>query len=149
MTYRIIITGSRKYEWKHRVHAYLNAMFALHPDLVVVSGGCETGADSQAHSWAFHHNVTIERHFANWEALGPPAGPIRNTEMVELGAEQCVGFWYPSNLKKDNRGTRDCMVKADKAGILCLAAWGDESPEPWHAKKYADRVTKNLRPYQR
>ena len=149
MTYRIIITGSRKYEWKHRVLAYLDSMLAYHPDLMVVTGDCETGADNHAFEWCHAHEVVIEMHPADWEQHGKPAGPIRNSYMVSLGAEQCVGFHYVPNMQTENRGTRDCMVKADKAGILCLAAWGDQAPEPWHAKKYQSAVKKILTPYKR
>jgi len=142
MTYRIIITGSRKYEWKHRVWAYLDSMLAYHPDLEVVHGGCKTGADAFAAEWAVSKDRLEDVFFADWETYENSAGPIRNTNMVNSGADQCVGFWLPTGDRRENRGTRDTMVKADKAGILCLAAWGDQAPEPWHAKKYQSGVTK-------
>ena len=149
MTYRIIITGSRKYEWKHRVWAYLDSMLAYHPDLLVATGGCISGADWMAFQWARAKGLDVEVNEADWEDEGPSAGPIRNSAMVNAGAEQCVGFWLPTGDRRENRGTRDCMVKADKAGILCLAAWGDQAPEPWHAKKYQSEVKKILTPYKR
>ncbi len=146
MTYRVIITGSRKYEWRHRVWAYLDAMLAYHPDLLVIHGGCPTGADHFAETWAGERTTDV--FLADWEELGGQAGPIRNTNMVNAEAEQCCGFWLPTHDRRENRGTRDTMVKADKAGIVCLAAWGDQAPEPWRRTKYTSHVKKNLRSYK-
>jgi hypothetical protein len=42
----------------------------------------------------------------------PAAGNYRNTRLVELGADICLGF--PLGV---SRGTRDCMRKAQAAGI--------------------------------
>ncbi len=149
MTYRVIITGSRKYEWKHRVWAYLDMLLAYQGDqLLIVNGGCFTGADKSASAWCDDHKVACHWYLANWDN-GKSAGPIRNSKMVDDGAEQCVGFFYVPNLQTENRGTRDTMVKADKAGIVCLAAWGDQAPEPWHATKYHSEVKKNLAPYRK
>jgi hypothetical protein len=43
----------------------------------------------------------------------PDAGGRRNQDMVDLGADVCLGFpWGPSR-----SGTRDCMTRATQAGI--------------------------------
>lgn len=46
---------------------------------------------------------------------------IRNQQMVELGADVCVGF----RLKDaSNHGTTDCYTKAIRAGIPTLVVTG-------------------------
>lgn len=137
MTYRVIITGSRKYTWRHRVDSYLDRCLAYHSDLVVVTGGCITGADAQAGVWARDHRVPLEVHEADWEELGPSAGPIRNSDMVHAGADEVGAFWLPTRSKLDNRGTKDLCVKAWRAGVPVFACWGDQASVPWHGKLFA------------
>lgn len=148
MTYRVIITGSRKYEWKHRVWAYLDAMLAYHPDLLVVHGGCLSGADAWAQAWATEHNSPTEVHPADWDTHERSAGPIRNSEMANGGAEQCGAFWLPTHDRKVNRGTRDMCTKAWRAGIPVLMAFGDVPPSPWTGK-LVNTFGKSVAPYRK
>lgn len=148
MTYRVIITGSRKYEWRHRVDSYLDMVHAYHPDLLVVQGGCVTGADAWAQAWAVEHNVQLETHKAEWDQHEKQAGPIRNSEMANLGAEQCGAFWLPTHDRKVNRGTRDMCAKAWRAGIPVLMAFGDVPPSPWTGK-LVNTFGKSVTPYRR
>lgn len=138
MTYRVIVCGSRKYNWnwRHRVDQYLNLVHAANPELLVVVGGCYSGADAYASSWAASNKVPCHTYFADWEGLGPSAGPIRNSKMLEDGAEQVAAFWLPSVDRYDNRGTRDLCAKAHRAGIPVLATWGDSEPVVWHEKLF-------------
>jgi hypothetical protein len=62
---------------------------------------------------AEHPYLDVEAHPADWGLYGPGAGPIRNTAMVDLGARRCLAF--PD--EEAMRGTRDCFMKAIKAGI--------------------------------
>lgn len=53
---------------------------------------------------------------ADWATLGNRAGPIRNQAMVDLGDYlACLAF--PLG---ESRGTRDCMARAEAAGIPVL-----------------------------
>lgn len=78
----------------------------------VVHGACPTGADSLADFLAERMGLPVERHPADWDTHGKSAGPIRNQQMVDLGADVCLAFPLP-----DSRGTRHCMAAAERAGI--------------------------------
>lgn len=107
-----------------------------------------TGADQFAYQWANSKSrpwAEPECHPANWDRecdsncfhkprfrveivdgtevlvpYCPVAGNIRNTEMVESGADYFLGF-YKYGAK--NRGTRDCVRKAREAGIPGDIVW--------------------------
>lgn len=106
---RILITGSRNWSDRETIQNALKP-FAYH-DAVLVSGACPSGADAIAEeiweAWGF----PVERHPANW-SFGKKAGPKRNQQMVDLGADLCLAF------RKDySRGTTHCANAATMAGI--------------------------------
>lgn len=114
---RVLVTGSR--DWTDR-RAVWFAIFNQYldcdnpADFTVVHGDCPTGADRIAHEFCAWQplRVTEERHPADWDVHGKAAGPLRNQVMVDLGADICLAF--PLG---DSRGTRDCMRRAQAAGI--------------------------------
>lgn len=121
MSYRILVTGSR--DWDDERTLFVALQDALtdawisnpDEDVVIVHGHCPTGADALAHKWATEVEnayVEVEAHPADWEKHGKAAGPIRNQQMVDLGANVCLAF-----PKATSRGTRHCMSAAEKAGI--------------------------------
>jgi hypothetical protein len=118
--YRVIVTGSRYLpDVEPVVTALENILNGLAPGqtLIVVTGGCRTGADAYASIWAYRvarhleWPVTEETHPADW-SRGKQAGPERNQRMVDLGADLCLAFPLGAS-----RGTRDCMRRANAAGI--------------------------------
>ncbi len=107
--YRVLITGSR--DWGDR--ACIES--ALEPysikNAVLVSGACPSGADAIAEDVWMNWGLPVERHPADW-SLGKQAGPKRNQQMVDLGADVCIAF------RKDySRGTTHCANAATMAGI--------------------------------
>lgn len=117
--FRVIVTGSRDWRDSATVFLALNDLLHEHDDrLVLVHGACLTGADGIADWWAkdavekFGHDVTVERHPANWDRHDRAAGPIRNQEMVDLGADVLLAFQVGNS-----RGTADCIRRAEKADI--------------------------------
>lgn len=106
---RVLITGSRN--WADQ-EALRRALF-VHMKFgdTLVSGACPTGADKMAEDY-WRSFGPIERHPADWNAHGKAAGPKRNQEMVDLGADLCIAFPLP-----DSRGTKHCMGAAERAGI--------------------------------
>jgi hypothetical protein len=121
MSVRVLVTGSRHWTSGTAVDdALLRAKIDLVGDdgcLTVVHGDCPTGADAFAKLWASGiSGVSDEPHPADWAAHGRAAGPIRNQEMVDLGAAVCLAFPMPQS-----RGTRDCMRRARAAGIPVVA----------------------------
>ncbi len=109
---RILITGSRDWVDEKAIDDALRAAFYEYGVATLVSGGCPTGADAIAERIWEAHAFPVERHPADWDAHGKAAGPRRNQEMVDLGADICIAFPLP-----DSRGTVDCAKKAKAAGI--------------------------------
>lgn len=117
---RILITGSRDWTDSDVIRNAL-ASFTLDTseEITVVHGDCPTGADSIAAKIASENGFNVEAHPADWARHGKSAGPIRNQEMVDLGADICLAF-----PKGDSRGTRGCMKFAKAAGIK-VVNYGD------------------------
>ena len=53
-------------------------------------------------------------HGHDWKGLGNVAGPARNLEMVQAGADLCIALHRSIETSK---GTRDCVRQALAAGI--------------------------------
>lgn len=114
---RILVTGSRNLTNRQLVVEALQvAAFGADPTelITVVHGACPYGgADAFASDWAeIAFNAEEEAHPADFDGLGPKAGPLRNQEMVDLGADICLAF--PT---EGSRGTWDCVRRARAAGI--------------------------------
>lgn len=116
---RVLITGSR--EWIHADTLYKAmdvVLNALGPDepLVLVHGGAR-GADFFAGYWARQwknagKDVTVEVHPARWSEHGNAAGPIRNQQMVDAGADLVLAF-----IRDNSPGASHLVRQARKAGI--------------------------------
>lgn len=129
--YRVLVTGSRDWPKPATVFTALNAAQreAAGRPLVIVHGACPTGADDHARHWARAHQrhgepVIEDPHPADWRQHGPAGGPIRNREMVQLGADVCLAFIGPCRKRSCTRpqphgshGASDCADMAKAAGI--------------------------------
>lgn len=116
---RILITGSRDWADAQTVHDALEGQLVEHGSIVVVHGAAR-GADSIADSWAKKkkaegHKVEVESYPADWNRHGKAAGPIRNQQMVDLGAHVTLAFPLGKSV-----GTRHAMRAAQKAGIRVI-----------------------------
>jgi hypothetical protein len=94
------------------MHALLEASRGIHWSEVTVVHGAARGADTIAGELARGFGMKVEIHPANWEEYHRAAGPIRNQEMVDLGADICLAFLMPNS-----KGTADCIRRARKARI--------------------------------
>ncbi|MFJ3084661.1 SLOG family protein [Streptomyces halstedii] len=123
--YRVLITGSRDWQDTRVVRRALDDILTARPrhqPLVVVHGDCPTGADIIAKTWAlttftpactdYYERVTEEPHPAAWHLHGRKAGPIRNQNMVNKGANICLAF-----IRNGSRGATGCAALAEAAGI--------------------------------
>lgn len=94
------------------------ALDALHtkPGFLItcIIHGAAPGADTAAANWADDHGVNVERYPAEWRLYGSAAGPMRNAKMLAQGMPDLV-VAFPGN-----RGTRDMVRRANRAGIKVL-----------------------------
>jgi len=116
MTKRVLVTGSRDWNDHQAIYNALGEQLAENGSIVVVHGNGR-GADRIASGWAraqnsMGRNVTEEVHHAQWDALGKKAGPMRNIQMVNSGADIALAFPTASSV-----GTRHTMKLAAIAGI--------------------------------
>lgn len=110
---RVLVTGSRNWKGRDAVFAALQEHLGGELHGVVVHGDCPTGADHMAQQWVdLQPGLVAERHPADWGAHGKAAGPIRNQQMVDLGADVVLAFPH-----LDSRGTTHCITAARRAGL--------------------------------
>ena len=116
---RVLVTGSRdltRQEDRALVfQALTDCAISCRWDMLVIHGACPTGADQWADEFVDEwneHGVRKKIFPAQWRIYGKKAGPLRNQEMVEFGADLCLAF--PLGISV---GTRGCMEMAQKANI--------------------------------
>jgi len=115
---RVLITGSRDWPNQPAIAGALLAQWLEwgKPPMTIVHGGA-TGADSMAEGvldpkLRADGTLKVEVHPAAWDVHGRAAGPIRNAQMVSLGADLCMAF-----IKDNSRGATNCLELAEAAGI--------------------------------
>lgn len=107
--------------WRYFHQALKFAESSGHKSITFTHGSCPRGFDKICSEWIQNMKGTPdlkieiieEKHPADWVANGPAAGPMRNTEMVDLGAAFGIAGWDGSR----EGGTIDCVSKAAKANI--------------------------------
>lgn len=107
---RVLITGSRTWTDTTVIRTALAKVW--HPDAVLVTGACPSGADYLTEQCWTHWGGRVERHPANWTRYGRRAGCLRNTEMVATGPDICLAF-----IRRGSRGATHCAHAARQAGI--------------------------------
>lgn len=113
--FTVIVTGSRLWEDDKRVFEELGDLYyQTEGPFFVRHGACHSGADQFASIWCdFGQEGVYEiKHPADWDLHGKAAGPIRNREMAQAGADLCLAF--PLG---ESRGTWNCVNECKKAGI--------------------------------
>lgn len=124
---RILITGSRSWTDRAAIRQAIVAWgqsVGAHPQQVTIVHGGAPGADILAADVALEFGCPSEEHRADWHTHGKAAGPIRNAEMVALGATACLAFPIGAS-----PGTRGCMRLAEAAGIPVYVHEGDLEPQ--------------------
>lgn len=120
---RVLITGGRDWKdywtvndaildacsWQEKI-GLLGDDFD--PGSITIIHGNARGADTMAGEVASVHRMNVDVYPARWDIYARAAGPIRNQEMVDTGADICLAF-----LMKGSTGTADCIKRARKAGI--------------------------------
>lgn len=109
---RVLVTGSRDWEDRELLRMALADAWGWLSPAVLVHGACPTGADALADECWTHWGGAVERHPADWARHSTRAGPMRNREMVQLGADLCLAF-----IRNNSRGATHCALTAEAAGI--------------------------------
>lgn len=113
---RILVTGSREWDDTQTIHAALQKQLDDNGEITVVHGGAK-GADQIAGAWARQAidndlPVRLEVFPADWDAHGRKAGIVRNMAMLATKPDLVLAF-----PKGDSRGTRHCVLAAERASI--------------------------------
>jgi hypothetical protein len=107
---RVIVCGGRCYEDYTTVATVLNIV-ARDRQLTIIHGGA-AGADTLAGQWAKTHGVKVERRPFK-RGVGKAGGPMRNTEILDAGADLVIGF-------PGGRGTNNMCAQALAKGVIVL-----------------------------
>lgn len=114
--FTVIVTGSRDYVDDQKVFDELWGLWVnkTQGPFFIRHGDCPTGADRFASIWCEFGQADVYeiKYPADWDAHGKAAGPIRNREMAQAGADLCLAF--PLG---ESRGTWNCVNECKKAGI--------------------------------
>lgn len=116
---RLLVTGSRAWTDEDEIRTRLEE-FDVFAEVTLVVGDCSTGADEIAYRVATDLGWSIEVHWADWDEYGRAAGPRRNREMVDSGADWCFAFFKTG---AGNKGTQGCVNMAVAAGIAVTEFW--------------------------
>jgi hypothetical protein len=91
----------------------INRLLARYGPAFVIVHGVARGVDNAFDKACRELGVEHEPHLANWKSLANLAGPERNREMVEAGADLCIALHRSIETSK---GTKDCVCQALAAG---------------------------------
>ena len=117
---RVLVTGSRKYRDRDHVYQTLTNLHAMTPFTVLIHGGA-FGTDAFAAEWGKAFGLEVLEFLADWDRLGPGAGPKRNADMLKYGQPDLV-LAFPGN-----DGTADMVAKATRARVP-VRHIGDRKP---------------------
>lgn len=110
---RVLVCGGRDFTDYGQVELGLERIDSETPIAVIIEGGAR-GADRLAFTIAGRKGWGSETYEADWEKLGPKAGPIRNQMMLDAGRPDLV-VAFPGG-----RGTADMLRRAEAAGVRVM-----------------------------
>ncbi len=109
----LCVTGGRDFADRDMVAGNLAFMHRHVGIELLIEGGAE-GADRLCRQWARQHGIPVRTVEADWQ-LGRVAGPIRNRTMMAMKPDRLLAF-------PGGKGTADCCLAADEAGVTVLQA---------------------------
>jgi hypothetical protein len=111
---RILVTGDSNWPCTELAERIVNRLIGQYGyDLVIIHGRA-AGVDKAFAEACQHFSIKAEPLVADWKGLGNIAGPARNREMVESGADMCIAL---HRTLETSEGTKDCIRQALAAGI--------------------------------
>ena len=150
---RVIVTGSRNWDCREIAHRAISRIIDRWGRDIAIVHGDAAGVDRAFRLAAMSHSVSHEPHPARWDDLDAPgavirrrrdgseynanAGPIRNQEMVDLGAKFAIAV---SKDLANSKGTRDCVERLLRAGIPVYLI-DREDGEPRRIREIPGRAT--------
>jgi UDP-N-acetylmuramoylalanine-D-glutamate ligase len=114
----VLVCGGR--DWRDG-GSVLRVLQLLNP-IVIISGGCPTGADRFARDAAEVIGCNTVTQYADWRKYGRAAGPIRNQEMLDLNKPDVV-VAFPGG-----RGTADMVRRARAKGVRVIEPIATTAP---------------------
>ena len=111
---RVIVSGSREGLSQKQSEAFQKLMARLPETCTVVHGGA-AGVDAEAERFAKTRGLLRHVFKADWKKYDKRAGAIRNSLMLQHGADFVLAFPGPRS-----RGTWDMVNKAKMAGVETL-----------------------------
>ncbi|MEU6285465.1 SLOG family protein [Streptomyces sp. NPDC047028] len=118
---RVLVCGSRRWQWPSAVEAVLDRLADRYGDRLVVIEGSATGADAAACSWCRRHGLGADRHRCHpvdWAAAKRErpqdwrmAGPERNTRMLLQERPELV-IAFHDHFVPASGGTSDMCLRA-------------------------------------
>ena len=113
MIQRLLVTGSRDWRNNATIHHALDLILLVPNDPPILVHGDANGVDTVAASYWASFGFPVEPHPADWKRFGRKrAGVIRNAQMVQAGADQCLAF-----IRNYSLGATHCSQLALKAHI--------------------------------
>lgn len=113
---KVIVCGGRDFADRERVCKVLDFLHNDRAITLLIHGGAR-GADALAADWASSRGIPTQAFPADWKRHGRGAGPKRNQQMAEAGADLCVAF-------PGGTGTADMCKRAAAAGIEVVRPLG-------------------------
>ena len=110
-----IIAGSRNATKEQVYQAISDSGFAH--EITKVFSGCADGADKFGEMWARENGRELSLFPAPWIKYGKAAGPMRNSMMVNSGADALIAVWV-----NQSKGTADVIGKAKAKGLRVFVA---------------------------
>jgi hypothetical protein len=125
---KILVCGPRDWTNERKVRVVLSRATGIQDvHYTIIHGACPTGVDAFADAWAKTAGVdwalasrpSVERFPADWEKHGKAAGPMRNQAMIDSKPDVVIAFaWVASDMRILTPGTRDCVARALRAGLV-------------------------------
>lgn len=109
---KYIISGTR---CNHRDFTILKEhLDTLTSNDFVRVGDCPTGVDAMVFRYCVTNGIKHQQYFANWKEFGYGAGPLRNKEMIDLGADR---VWTFGAVNGKNKGSGSVLKLARAANM--------------------------------
>lgn len=112
-TRTVLICGDRNWYDRKTITSWIAKLQDYGYDAIVE--GEARGADRIAPHEARLAGMEVIAMPADWEKYGRAAGPIRNQEMLDIGAPSLVVFFH--NDLSRSKGTADMVRRAERQGI--------------------------------